>query len=97
MLNGTVLTCEQFRNALRLRYGLRLEHMPEKCDGCRAAFTVGHALACKVGGQVGARHNNIKQEWILLCTQALGKASVSNEPLIKTSQEIRDAGARGVQ
>ena len=49
-LNGTVLICEQFRDALRLQYGLCPEHMPTKCDGCGAAFMVEHALVCKVGG-----------------------------------------------
>ena len=96
-LNGTVLTCEEFRDALRIRYGLRPEGLPQKCDGCGAAFTVEHALACKVGGQIGARHNDIKQEWISLCTQALGKACVSDEPHIKTCQDVRDAGAKGAE
>ena len=94
-LNGTVLTGEEFRDALRLRYGMRPEGMPQKCDGCGAAFSVEHALACKVGGQVSARHNDIKQEWMSLCAQARGKASVSDEPHIKTSQDVRDAGATG--
>ena len=94
-LNGTALTAEQFRDAMRIRYGLTPTDMPARCDGCGAMFTVEHALGCKVGGQVGARHNDLKHEWISLCTQALGKASVSDEPLIKTSQDVRNAGARG--
>ena len=54
-----------------------------------------HALACKVSGQVGACHNNIKHKWITICSQALGKAIVSDEPFIKTSQDVRDARTRG--
>ena len=95
-LNGTVLTSEQFHDALSLRYGLRPANMPRKCDGCGEEFSVEHALGCKVGGQVGARHNDIKHEWISMCTQALGKASVSDEPLIKNSQDVRNAGETGV-
>ena len=69
--------------------------MPARCNRCGAVFTVEHALGCKVGGQVGACHNDLKHEWTSLCTQALGKASVSDEPLIKNSQDICSAGARG--
>ena len=66
--------------------------MPARCNGCGAVFTVKHALGCKVGGQVGTRHNDLKHECTSLCTQALGKASVSDKPLIKNSQDVCNAG-----
>ena len=57
---GTGLKSEEYRDAIRLRYGLTPEGMVERCEGCGKPFTVEHALSCKVGGQVLARHNDLK-------------------------------------
>ena len=46
ILNGTVLTAEEFRDNLRLRFGLTPKHLPARCDGCSAQFTVEHAMTC---------------------------------------------------
>ncbi len=44
-----------------------------------------------MGGQVGARHDDLKWEWNSLCSKALTPAAVSDEPLLKTSQDVRGA------
>jgi len=85
-LNGTELSEEEFRDSLRLRYGLRPNNLPQQCDGCSARFSVAHALSCKRGGLIGARHNEVAAEWHQLCAQALTPAQVSDEPLIHTGQ-----------
>ena len=64
----------------------------KKCDGCGQRFTVEHALSCKVGGQVLARHNDLKEEWAGLCGHAFGRSNVYDEPLIKSSRDVREAG-----
>ena len=52
-VSGTELGRDEFRDALRLRYGRTLANLPTKCDGCGAKFTLEHALTCKVGGWQG--------------------------------------------
>ena len=51
-VNGLSLSKGEFRDGLRLRYGLKIDDLPKVCDGCNAKFTVNHALSCKKGGLV---------------------------------------------
>ena len=62
-VSGTEPGRDEFRDAIRLRYGKTPANLPEKCDGCGAKFTLEHALSCKVGGLVIQRHDEINQEW----------------------------------
>ena len=48
-----------FRDALALRYGWQLQHLPDRC-ACGGAFSVDHAMACKIGGFPIHRHNEIR-------------------------------------
>ena len=85
-LNGTELTCDEFRDSLRIRLGLVPQGLPDRCDGCEQRFTVGHALQCKVGGLIRFRHEEVAGEWHQLCAQALCASAVSDEPKIPTCQ-----------
>jgi hypothetical protein len=88
-LNGTVLSSDEFRDSLRLRYGLRPTNLPITCDGCTKSFSVEHAMSCKVGGLVLLRHNDVSGEWHRLCAQALTPAAVTDEPLIHSGRELQ--------
>jgi hypothetical protein len=83
-INGTTLSAQEFRDGLLLRYGYELPDLPTRCDGCNAKFSVGHALQCKKGGMVVARHNEIRDELGFLATLATTSSSVRDEPLIHT-------------
>jgi hypothetical protein len=82
--NGTVLSAEEFRDNIRLRYNLLPLALPDNCDGCGAAFSVEHALSCKVGGLVHIRHDDVAQEFGFLCSKAFKPSRVSYEPLINS-------------
>jgi hypothetical protein len=86
-LNGTELSEEEFRDNLRLRFGLQPLSLPEECDGCSKKFSVDHALSCKRGGLVTLRHNDVAAEWHTLCAQALTPSAVSDEPLIFSGRD----------
>jgi hypothetical protein len=81
-LNGTELSRDEFRDSLRLRFGLAPLDLPDRCDGCGQRFSLGHAMSCKKGGLVLLRHNDVADEWHHLCAQALTPSAVSDEPLI---------------
>ena len=50
----------EFRDALSVRYNKNLNASPTFCDGCQSPFTLRHALACKKGGLLTLRHNEIR-------------------------------------
>jgi hypothetical protein len=87
-LNGSDLSAEEFRDGLRLRYGLLPTAMPPHCDGCGERFTTEHAMSCRKGGLILHRHNDMVSTWGQLCGQALTPSTVSDEPLILSSQNV---------
>ena len=50
----------EFRDALSVWYNKNLIASPTFCDGCRSPFTLRHVLACKKGGLLALRHNEIR-------------------------------------
>ena len=56
---GFNLTRGEFQDALALRYDKPVKKLPSKCP-CNQPFTVTHALDCKLGGFVNARHDSIR-------------------------------------
>ena len=49
----------EFRDALCLRYGWKLNNTPQTCS-CGTQFTVNHAMICHMGGFPTIRHNEIR-------------------------------------
>ena len=91
-VNGTLLSAQEFRDALCTRYALTPTDLPTTCDGCGCCqFSVRHGLSCKKGGLVGLRHNEIKHEIGALCKQALSPSAVRDEPLIHSGRSSKDS------
>ena len=65
-----------------MRYGMRPTNLCSHCDGCKAGFTVEHALSCKKGGLVCVRHDDVRDEAGALAAMALTNSKVSYEPQI---------------
>jgi len=59
-----ILSSTEFRDALMLRYARVPSNLPTSCDGRGESkkFDVNHALDCKKGGLVTARHDEIRDE-----------------------------------
>ena len=87
-LNGTLLSADEFRDSLRIRYGLEPLHLQSECDGCYKRFSVEHAMSCKKGGLITIRHDDVKGEWHQLCAQALTPTAVSDEPFIYSGRAV---------
>ena len=49
-LNSTELSWEEFRDNIRLRYGLMLKEILATCNGCGKSFLIEHALSFPNGG-----------------------------------------------
>ena len=78
-LNGTKLSREEFRDNLRLRYGLMPQDIPATCDGYGKKFSIEHALSCPEGGLFIARHDNAAKEWGDLGSRALVPSAITYE------------------
>eukprot|EP00978_Attheya_sp_CCMP212_P037221 scaffold174009_cov63-Attheya_sp.AAC.1 len=81
-MNGSILSDLEFQDGLRLHYAMMLQNLPTHCDGCNAKCNIDHALNCKKGGLVIARHNEVKDELEFLATLATLPNAVRNEPFI---------------
>ena len=81
-INDTIISPDEFRDGLHLRYDLTPPHLPQRCDGCLAPFTVTHSLKCKIGGLIVQRHDEVASQLGQLCAHALSHSSVHAEPLI---------------
>ena len=81
-VNGTELGAQEWRDAAFLRYGLEPPDLPTHCDGCNAKFSICHALNCKRGGLITARHNELRDGVADLASKAFTPTHVRNDPLI---------------
>ena len=86
LISGTLLSAQEFRDSLHLRYARTPPGLPSLCDGCGSSFSVNHGLECKKGGLVLLRHNEIRDELASLASQALTPSAVRDEPLIQPSR-----------
>ena len=93
--NGNVLSKEEFRDSLRLRFGLGIDGLPSKCDGCGADFDITHALNCKKGGLVLRKYEDVNDTFLHLCSQAYQPSSVSRKPFIKSNVDNKKKVGKG--
>ena len=75
-LNGTELSQEEFRNNLRLRYGLMPQDIFATCNGCGKKFLIYHAVSCPKSGLVMARHDDAAKDWGDLGAQAFVPSAI---------------------
>ena len=91
-LNGTVLAEKEFRDSLRLRFGLAPLKLPATCNGCGKKFDFNHAQTCAKGGLILHCHNDVQAEWGELCARALNSSAASDKPYIHTGRDSQKKG-----
>ena len=79
-LNGTELSWEEFRDNIRLRYGLMPQETLATYNGCGKKFLIEHALSCPKGDLVLEWHDDAAKEWGALGDLALGPSSITYKP-----------------
>lgn len=58
--NGFQLNKTEFMDAIALRYGWKIENLPDLCRACGQEFTPEHANVCQKGGFVCMRHDEVR-------------------------------------
>ena len=76
-----------FRDALCLRYGWQLSHLPSQCV-CGKNFTVEHAFSCSCGGFPTLRHNDIRDISASMLTEVCHNVCVEPELQPLTGEEM---------
>ena len=79
--HGFNLNKSEFKDALALRYDKQISNLPSICS-CGERFNVTHAMNCKRGGFVNARHDNIRDFETTLLSQIC--KDVEKEPTLQT-------------
>uniref|UniRef100_A0A0G4HN89 Uncharacterized protein n=1 Tax=Chromera velia CCMP2878 TaxID=1169474 RepID=A0A0G4HN89_9ALVE len=83
-----LLSPEEFRDALTLRYQFKAQGDKRNCEGCGGRWGLQHALNCKRGGHVGRRHNEVNQAWCDLAELAFASAVGKGEPVVRAEGEV---------
>ena len=93
-VNGTDLGAQEWQDVAFLRYGLEPPDLPKYCDGCNARFSICHALDCKRGGLIIARHNKLRDGVADLAGKDFTPSQVRNDPLIYQGCAVKRTKAR---
>ena len=88
---GFDLDEKEFKDSLRLRYNLPLKSLPNQCV-CGDQFSVNHALTCKKGDFISARHDEVRN----VLTSQLNKVS-NNAQVAHLTPLDKDDGNRPVE
>ena len=93
---GFDLNKEEFRDSLRLRYGMHIEDLPSTC-ACGNSFDANHAMHCKNGGYVIYRHNCIRDFEAALLRKVCTDVSIEPElQPVNRDHAKSDVKARGL-
>ena len=60
----------------------RIAWSPQTCPSTMARFSISHALECKKGGLIMARHNEVRDGVAELAGKTFTSSHVRNNPLI---------------
>uniref|UniRef100_A0A0G4I5Z4 Uncharacterized protein n=1 Tax=Chromera velia CCMP2878 TaxID=1169474 RepID=A0A0G4I5Z4_9ALVE len=83
-----LLSLEEFRDALTLRYQFKAQGDKRNYEGCGGSWGLQHALNCKRGGHVGRRHNEVNQAWCDLAELAFASAVGKRELVVRAEGEV---------
>eukprot|EP00957_Ditylum_brightwellii_P010389 785768-Ditylum_brightwellii.AAC.1 len=84
--NNSVLNKEEFRDQVLVRYFITPQGLPTIC-ACGKCHTLNHALQCKVGGLIGGRYDEARDDLGCVATQAISPHAVCNNPRVQPCRD----------
>ena len=82
---GYALNKQEFRDAICLRYGWKINGTPNFC-ACGSKNSVDHSLTCKLGGYTSMRHNSIRNTEAQIMREVC--KDVQLEPILQPVENI---------
>ena len=89
------LNKREFHDAIYLRYGWEMKHLPINCV-CQQRFTIQHALSCKVGGFISLRHNELRDDISSLLQEVCKDVKLEPQLQNLTADSIQDLPASSI-
>ena len=80
ILNGMTLSADNFQDKICLRFRMEPIGIWNRCGSCGAKLAVDHALQCKKVRLIVAHHNDMADQWGVMCSRPI--------PQICSSQTI---------
>ena len=78
---GFQLNKQEFKDAIALRYGWKIEDLPDICP-CEKSFTPEHAMVCPKGGFISFRHDEVRDITYEMLKEVC--RCVTKEPTLQT-------------
>ena len=91
---GYDLSKRDFQDAICLRYGWRVKHMPKHC-GCGSVNDIEHALICKKGGFIIMRHNAVRDSEAAIMKEVTKDVQI--EPMLMPVGNVELSAGSNVQ
>jgi hypothetical protein len=85
ILERTLLSAQEWRDGIYLRYGMTPQGLPAICDGCNQPNSTNHAFNCLNGGLVILRHNDIREELKAIASEIFQPTAITIEPSLSTT------------
>ena len=73
---------DEYRVGICIRYGKTPVHLPKLCDGCGCVNSLEHSLVCRKGGLIDGRHGVVNDVVGDICVKAFSNGAVKIEPPI---------------
>ena len=90
--HGFFLNKQEFRDAVCLRYGWKVDGVPKNC-ACGLENNIDHALTCKRGGYVIMRHNILRDTEATLMREACHDVKIEPELIRVENEEMMSSTA----
>ena len=84
---GFRLNKQQFRDAVCMRYDLKLRDVPRNC-ACGSQYSINHCLSCKRGGFVHMRHNAVRDTFAELLEEVCKDVCIEPQLLPVNGEEL---------
>ena len=80
LLGRTVLSAQEWRDNLSLRFDITPPGIPAFCDGCKQSASLAHLLHCPNGGLTKRRHDELRDELRHIARQVFPPNALTDNP-----------------
>ena len=87
MYRPTVLSAQEWRDNLHIRFGITPAYIPAVCDGCGAPHSATHALHCACGGLIQLRHDEVRDILFKAAAEVFPLGALTKNPSLSVTAQ----------